>query len=133
MDIVETIDSNRLTTGSSVVTTLLIFLSSTCCIGPMMVLFSFVGLSGATLLAIENIFGPYRIIILAITGVSLIAGFFLAYKPQNTTCEPGKICAQPKSRIIQRIGLWTATVFLLILLYFTYIHPNLDVLFGIYI
>ena len=133
MEVKETLDSNKLTTGSSVLTTLLIFLSSTCCIGPMMVLFSFIGLSGGTLLAIENIVGPYRLIILSITGVSLITGFYLAYRPQKNSCEPGKICAQPKSRRMQRIGLWAATIFLLILLYFTYIHPNLDVLFGIYI
>ena len=126
-------DKSKLTAGSSIATTLLIFLSSTCCIGPLMVIFSFIGISSVTLLAIENVFGPYRMIILIITSISLILGFYLAYKPQKLDCEPGKVCDQPNSRKIQRFGLWLATGFLIILLYFTYIHPNLDVWFGIYL
>ncbi len=126
-------DNSKLTAGSSIATTLLIFLSSTCCIGPLMVIFSFIGISSGTLLAIENVVGPYRMIILIITAISLIFGFYLAYKPQEVDCEPGKICAQPQSKKIQRFGLWLAAGFLVILLYFTYVHPNLDVWFGIYL
>ncbi len=58
---------NASATGSSMVTMLLVFVSSACCIGPLMVVFSFVGLSMTTVLSIENIFGPYRLLILAAT------------------------------------------------------------------
>ncbi len=119
-------------TASSVLTTSFIFLSSACCVGPLIVVFSFIGLSGSTMLAIENVVGPYRSLILSATTILLGVGFYQAYKPLDK-CDPGKSCAEPKNRRIQRISLWVATLFLLVLIYFTYIHPNLDVLFGIYL
>ncbi len=117
-------------TGSSVIATLLVFISSACCIGPLAVVLSFVGLSSTTMLAIENLFGPYRLYILGLTVFFLGIGFYAAYRKEP--CEDGKVCAIPATRRLQRILLWVATGLMLVLLYFTYIHPNLDVLFGIY-
>ncbi len=117
-------------TGSSVIATLLVFVSSACCIGPLAVVFSFVGLSSSTMLAVENLFGPYRLYILGLTVLFLGIGFYAAYRKEP--CEDGKVCAIPATRRLQRILLWVATGLMLVLLYFTYVHPNLDVLFGIY-
>ena len=113
-------------TGSSVIATLLVFVSSACCIGPLAVVFSFVGLSSSTMLVVENLFGPY----LGLTVLFLGIGFYAAYRKEP--CEDGKVCAIPATRRLQRLLLWVATGLMLVLLYFTYIHPNLDVLFGIY-
>ncbi len=120
-------------TASSAITTLFVFLSSACCVGPLIIVFSFIGLSGSTILAIENTVGPYRPLILGFTATLLVTGFYFAYRQQTGVCLPGKICAHPKSRMIQRISLWFSVLLFLILLYFTYIHPNLDILFGIYL
>ena len=117
-------------TGSSVIATLLVFISSACCIGPLAVVLSLVGLSSTTMLAIENLFGPYRPYILGLTVLFLGIGFYAAYREEP--CEDGKVCAIPATRRLQRILLWLATGLMLVLLYFTYVHPNLDVLFGIY-
>lgn len=117
-------------TGSSVIATLLVFVSSACCIGPLAVVFSFVGLSSSTMLAVENLFGPYRPYILGLTVLVLVIGFYAAYRKEH--CEDGKVCAIPATRRLQRILLWVASGLMLVLLYFTYVHPNLDVLFGIY-
>ncbi len=117
-------------TGSSVIATLLVFVSSACCIGPLAVVFSFVGLSSSTMLAVENLFGPYRLYILGLTVLFLGIGFYAAYRKEP--CEDGKVCAIPATRRLQRLLLWVATGLMLVLLYFTYVHPNLDVLFGIY-
>ena len=117
-------------TGSSVIATLLVFVSSACCIGPLAVVFSLVGLSSSTMLVIENLFGPYRPYILGLTVLFLGIGFYAAYRKEP--CEDGKVCAIPATRRLQRILLCVATGLMLVLLYFTYIHPNLDVLFGIY-
>ncbi len=120
-------------TGSSVITTLFVFLSSACCVGPLAVMFSFVGLSSSVLLSIENIVGPFRPFILGLTSVFIGTGFYFAYRPQKEACEPGKVCVYPKSQRVQRLALWFSTALMLILLYFTYVHPNLDVLFDIYL
>ena len=117
-------------TGSSVIATLLVFVSSACCIGPLAVVFSFVGLSSSTMLVVENLFGPYRLYILGLTVLFLGIGFYAAYRKEP--CEDGKVCAIPATRRLQRLLLWVATGLMLVLLYFTYVHPNLDVLFGIY-
>lgn len=118
--------------GGSWIALLGVVVSSACCVGPLSVALSFIGLSGSTLLAVENVMGPFRPYILVATAGFLGLGFYTAYRPQEA-CEPGKTCARPESRRTQRIFLWIATPLLLILLYFTYIHPNLDVYFGIYL
>ena len=117
-------------TGSSVIATMLVLVSSACCIGPLAVVLSFVGLSSSTLLAVEILFGPYRLYILGLTVLFLGIGFYAAYRKEP--CEDRKVCAIPATRRLQRLLLWLATGLMLVLLYFTYLHPNLDVLFGIY-
>ena len=119
-------------TSSSIFATLLVFVSSACCVGPLAVVFSFVGLSGSTMLAVENIFGPYRLYILGLTALFLGVGFYTSYRPEKEACEPGQVCAVPGNRALQRLLLWGATALMLVLLYFTYVHPNLDLWFGIY-
>ena len=123
---------NATSTGVPLLASTLVLVSSACCIGPLAVVLSFVGLSGSTLLAIENVVGPFRPVILSLTLAFLGTGFYFAYRRQEVSCEDGKICARPGSRRIQKILLWSATGLFLVLLYFTYVHPNLDVLFGIY-
>lgn len=118
--------------GGSLLPLVLVLVSSACCVGPLAVVLSFVGLSTGTLLAVENVFGPFRPLILGLTALALGVGFYAAYRREEA-CEPGQVCALPQSRRVQRIALWAATVLLLVLLYFTYVHPNLDVWFGIYL
>ncbi len=124
---------SRLTSSSlPVVASVLVLVSSACCIGPLAVVLSFVGLTSGTMLAVENVVGPFRPLILSVTVLSLAAGFHAAYRKQEVACEDGKVCSRPGARRLQRLLLWLATALFLALLYFTYVHPNLDVLFGIY-
>ncbi len=121
-------------TGSSVAATLLVFVGSACCIGPLAGVFTLVGLSGSTVLLVENTVGPYRPYVLALTVLSLTVGFYAAYRPvAATSCAPGTACARPESRKLQRGFLWFASSLFLVVLYFTYVHPNVDVYFGIYL
>jgi len=90
-------------------------------------------LSTTTLLAVENVLGPYRAVILVLTGLFLALGFYAAYRPSAEACKPGKVCAIPATRRLQRVLIWSATGLLVVLLYFTYVHPNLDVLFDVYL
>ena len=124
---------SNLSSGSlPVVASVLVLVSSACCIGPLAVVLSFVGLTSGSMLAVENVVGPFRPLILSATVIFLGVGFYAAYRKQEVECEDGKICARPDSRRVQRVLLWVATLLFLTLLYFTYVHPNLDVLFGIY-
>lgn len=117
--------------GTSIAATVLVVITSACCVGPLAAAFSFVGLSGTTMLAVENTLGPYRPFILTLTVVFLVVGFWSAYR--EGSCDNGKICAIPATRRLQRVLLWVATGLFAVLLYFTYVHPNLDLLFDIYL
>ncbi len=119
-------------TGGSVAATVLVFVSSACCVGPLAVVLSFVGLSSGTVLLLENTFGPYRPYVMALTALALGIGFYDAYR-QDRSCEPEKLCNVPASRRVQRVLLWFATTLLVVLSYYTYVHPNLDLYFGVYL
>ena len=67
---------------------------------------------------------PRRLYILGLTVLFLGIGFYAAYRKEP--CEDGKVCAIPATRRLQRLLLWVATGLMLVLLYFTYVHPNLD-------
>ncbi|MCI0412282.1 hypothetical protein L0222_05700 [bacterium] len=121
-----------ISTASSIVGSVFVLVSSACCIGPLAVILSFVGLSSSTLLAVENTFGPFRPYIFGLTVLFLSGGFYFAYREESEDCKPDQICAHPHSRRIQRFLLWIATSLFVVLLYFTYVHPNLDLYFGIY-
>ncbi len=123
---------NATSTSVPLLASVLVLVSSACCIGPLAVVLSLVGLSGSTLLAVENVVGPFRPLILTLTVAFLGTGFYFVCRRQEVGCEDGKICARPGSRRIQKILLWSATGLFMVLLYFTYVHPNLDLLFGIY-
>ncbi len=129
----ETRKNSLSASGSSVAATLLVFVGSACCIGPLAAVFSLIGVSGSTVLLVENTVGPYRPYVLALTALSLTVGFYAAYRPVGTSCAPGTACGRPESRKLQRGFLWFASSLLLVVLYFTYVHPNLDVYFGIYL
>lgn len=124
--------SANLAAGVPVVASLLVLVSSACCIGPLVVLFSWVGLTGGTMLTIESVVGPYRPLVLGLTVGFLATGFYFAYRREETGCAEGRVCARAGSRRLQRVLLWVASLFFVVLLYFTYVHPNLDHWLGIY-
>jgi len=93
-----------------------------CCVFP--VALSFVGASG---LAFAAALTPYRPYFLALTVISLAAGFYFTYKPQKEDCLPGTACAVPKSSNWQVLFLWIVTALVLALLLFPYILPYLPI------
>lgn len=121
------------TGGSTMAAALMVVVSSACCVGPLAVVLSFVGLSTTAMLTIENIFGPFRPYILSLTILFLGVGFYTAYSGTRPKCKDGAVCAIPGLLRTQRMLLWVATILLGVLLYFTYIHPNLDLYFDIYL
>jgi mercuric ion transport protein len=94
--------------------------AASCCVVPF-VLFT-LGISGAwigNLTALE----PYQPIFAAITFGFLGFGFYLVYRKPKVACAEGSYCAKPSSGRIAKIGLWTATVLVLVGLGFPKIAP----------
>src|SRR5258707_8684864 len=71
------------------------------------------GVSGAwigNLTALE----PYQPVFAAIAIACLGYGFYLVYPHPKTACDGGSDCARPSSKRAAKIGLWTATILLII-------------------
>lgn len=94
------------------------FLASLCCIGP--VLFVILGVGGAGL---ASRFEPFRPVLTVLTVGLLALGFYSVYArrpPQASaaSCEVDGTCVVPRSRTRDRILIWIAALFALIILTF---------------
>ncbi len=90
------------------------FFASICCIGP--VIFAILGISGA---AFVQKFEDYRPLFAALAAVFLGVSFYFTYRKKPAEqCEPGSYCAHPRSDKINKMILWTATVFVALFLLF---------------
>lgn len=94
--------------------------ASSCCVVPF-ALFT-LGISGAwisNLTALE----PYQPIFATVTVGFLVAGFYLVYRKPKVACAEDSYCAKPSSSRTAKIGLWTATVLVIIALGFPKLAP----------
>ena len=78
--------------------------SAMCCAGPAIAVAA--GVSGSGLAAT---FDPFRPLFLGATAAFLLLGFWLVDREERKACEPGKPCADPRTRGRMKIMLWTAT------------------------
>lgn len=88
------------------------FLASACCIGPLAAVFLGVTSAGA-LLALE----PYRPLFAVLMAAFLGFGFYRAYWRPRTAAREGEACCTPAALRTQRVILWLATVFALVLFF----------------
>jgi mercuric ion transport protein len=92
--------------------------AATCCVVPFALFFA--GISGAW---IGNLtaFEPYQPVFITAALACLGYGFYLVYrKPEGVDCVDGSYCARPSSRRNAKIGLWIATVLIIIAVGFPY-------------
>lgn len=81
-------------------------LASVCCVGP--IVFAVLGLSGVGFILK---FEKYRPLFIVVAVVFLGTAFYLTYKKKEAAhCEPGTLCANPKSDKLNKVVLWIATV-----------------------
>lgn len=80
------------------------FASALCCAGPLIAVAA--GVSGAGLAAT---FDPLRPWFLGATAAFLLLGFWMVDREERKACEPGKPCADPRTRRRMKIMLWIAT------------------------
>jgi mercuric ion transport protein len=94
--------------------------AASCCVVPFG-LFT-LGISGAwisNLTALE----PYQPIFATVAFGFLGYGFYLVYRKPKVTCDESSYCAKPGSGRTAKIGLWTATVLVVIALGFPKLAP----------
>lgn len=114
-----TVENSRERTGSGALFLggLAAILASTCCLGPLVLVA--LGLSGAWIGNLTRL-EPYRPFFIA---GALIALFFAGrhiFRPAQT-CNPGEVCAVPRTRRIYKVLFVTVCVLVVIALAFPYV------------
>lgn len=94
--------------------------TASCCVVPF-ALFT-LGISGAWISNLTAL-SPYQPIFAAVTVGFLACGFYLVYRKPKAACAEGSYCARPGSGRIAKIGLWTATVLVIIAISFPRLAP----------
>ncbi|HLJ62933.1 MAG TPA: mercuric transporter MerT family protein [Stellaceae bacterium] len=94
--------------------------AASCCVVPF-ALFT-LGISGAWISNLTAL-KPYQPIFAILTLGFLGYGFTLVYRKPRIACAEGSYCAKPSSGRTAKIGLWTATVLVIIALGFPKLAP----------
>ena len=85
--------------------------AASCCVIPFALFM--VGIGGAWIGNL-TLLEPYQPIFAAVAVGCLGYGFYLVYRKPKAACAEGSYCAGPSSNRIAKIGLWTATVLVII-------------------
>lgn len=90
--------------------------ASICCIGPVLLSALGAGAMGAAAAQFE----VYRPIFLTATVALLGAAFYTTYRPSSAeSCEPDGTCRPAPTRVA-KLGLWLATLLVILLVTFPY-------------
>lgn len=92
-------------------------LASTCCLGPLVLVA--LGLSGAWIGNLTRL-EPYRPLFIAAALVALFFAGRRIFRPAQA-CEPGEVCALPRTRRIYKILFAVVSALVLIALVFPYV------------
>jgi mercuric ion transport protein len=94
--------------------------AASCCVVPFALFM--LGISGAWISNLTAL-APYQPLFAALTFGLLGGGFYLVYRKPKIACADGSYCATPRSSRTAKIGLWTATVLVVIALGFPRLAP----------
>jgi mercuric ion transport protein len=109
--------ANRAGTGALLVGGLAAVLASTCCLGPLVLVA--LGLSGAWIGNL-TLLEPYRPFFIAGALVVLFLAGRRIFRPAQT-CQPGELCAVPRTRRLYKIVFGIVSVLVLLALVFPYV------------
>ncbi|MBL8711045.1 MAG: mercury transporter MerT [Rhodospirillaceae bacterium] len=96
--------------------------ASSCCVVPLL-LFS-LGIGGAWIANLTAL-APYKPLFVAATAALLGYGFYSVYWKPKYACAADAACARPLPNRVVKVGLWIATVLVVIAFGFDYIAPVL--------
>ncbi len=91
-------------------------LASTCCLGPLVLVT--LGVSGAWIGNL-TLLEPYRPFFILIAVVALFFAWRSIYRPVEA-CEPGEVCALPRTRCLYKFLFWASAVLTLLALIYPY-------------
>lgn len=94
--------------------------AASCCVVPFALFM--LGVSGAwigNLTALE----PYQPIFATLAAAAIGSGFYLVYRKPKVACEPDSYCANPRSTLVTKTGLWSAAVLVTVALAFPRLAP----------
>jgi len=109
--------SDRTGSGALLVGGVAAILASTCCLGPLVLVA--LGLSGAWIGNL-TLLEPYRPLFI---GGALVALFFAGrriFRPAQA-CQPGEVCAVPRTRRVYKIIFWIVSALVLVALVYPYV------------
>lgn len=109
----------KVETGALVTGGLAGILASICCVGPLILVS--LGLGGAWVSTL-TVFEPYRWIFLVVAVLALAFAWQKIYRPVEH-CEPGQVCAVPRTRRLYKITFWMVASLVLIAFVFPYFAP----------
>jgi mercuric ion transport protein len=109
--------SDRTGSGALVVGGLAAILASTCCLGPLVLVA--LGLSGAWIGNL-TLLEPYRPLFIAGAFVALFFAGRRIFRPAPV-CEPGEVCAVPRTRRVYKIVFGIVSALVLIALVYPYV------------
>ncbi len=115
----ETGNGGRDQTGSGalLVGGLAAILASTCCLGPLVLVA--LGLSGAWIGNLTRL-EPYRPFFIAGALVALFFAGRRIFRPAQA-CQPGEVCAVPRTRRIYKTIFWIVSALVLVALVYPYV------------
>ena len=111
------IPAERTGSGALFVGGVTAILASTCCLGPLVLVA--LGLSGAWIGNLTRL-EPYRPLFIAAAFVALFFAGRRIFRPAQV-CEPGEVCALPRTRRIYKILFAVVSALVLIALVFPYV------------
>jgi mercuric ion transport protein len=109
--------SDHTSSGALVVGGLAAILASTCCLGPLVLVA--LGLSGAWIGNL-TLLEPYRSFFIAGALVALFFAGRRIFRPAHV-CEPGEVCAVPRTRAAYKIAFGIVSALVLIALVYPYV------------
>jgi mercuric ion transport protein len=109
--------SDRTGSGALLVGGLAAILASTCCLGPLVLVA--LSLSGAWIGNL-TLFEPYRPFFIAGALVALFIAGRHIFRPAKA-CEPGEVCAVPRTRRVYKILFGIVSALVLIALVYPYV------------
>ena len=93
--------------------------ASLCCTLPLIA-----AIAGVSAAGVSGFFAAGRPYLLALTMALLALGFYFSYRqPRQSSCEPGSVCEHPTTGRSGRVGLWLATVLVILFAAFPYYSP----------
>lgn len=93
--------------------------ASLCCTLPLIA-----AIGGISAAGVSGFFAAWKPYLLGVTAVLLALGFYFSCrKPSQASCEPGSACEYPAAGRYGRLGLWVATVFVILFAAFPYYAP----------